>query len=73
MPTKRGPSHENTPWSPKPPFGVHSSRAWLGLTVTTASANTSPPFSTFSCPYHSRRRQLNSAGGMPSVWHIAAG
>ena len=53
MPTNRLPSQTNTPSSPKPPAGVRSSCACVGLTVVTASANTSPPLSMLSRPYHS--------------------
>ncbi len=65
MPTSRSPSPMKTSCRPKPPPGVRSSLAWVGLTVVTESANTSPPLRKFTFPYHSSCCQLYSSHGRP--------
>ena len=63
------PAQMNTSWRPKPPPGVRSSSAWVGLTVVTKSANASPPFRKLTLPYHSSCRQLYSSQGSPISRH----
>ncbi len=62
-----------TPSRPQPNSGVWISRAYVGLTVVTRSANIRPAFMKFSWPWNSRPAGDISRDASPSIGQSCIG